>query len=346
MLPLTRDLTQTDLAQHPARDEYVARWKERLTQIAAANTPEYWYDFNAIALQPEAENLRAALNWARDHEDWDFFLALVTVVCWYFNFIGLWNELINTAEDGAAIARWLGSVRIEFDLRAALLAFAYGQQGDFGRAIENAGLAIEIARDRLSDCSMTAFAICRLAQAHRKQGDLLTAQRLYAEAESLLAALRTSHRARIAILFELGKLARDNKEWDRATAAFNDVRIWLDEHPNDPLNQSQLRAAVLGHLALVEYYQGHFGVARADCLESLRLFGALNLRVAFGPLFWRLALIEHALGDHTSARDAIAHAETWFSRLGMTHDLKASGQLRAEIEAAIGDREVLIDGSA
>jgi tetratricopeptide (TPR) repeat protein len=334
LLSLTRDLAQIELSRDNENEVYLQRWKARVVNIASAHRPQYWYDFNANAVQPDIVNLRASLHWASDHQDWRFYLSVVSVVCWYDNYAGLWDELIETAEKGATTASTFGDVRVEVELRAALLGFAYSQRGEFDRALRNVETAIAIARERLEQPAALAFALCHLAQVHRKRGDMIIAEERYAEAESLLSDLSPGDRTRIAIQFELGKLARDKQDWEHATALFTDVRRWLDQHPSDPLNQTQLRAAVLGHLALIEFYQENFPAARSDCLEGLTLFSALNLRVAFGPMFWRLAMIEHALGNNDAATEAIAHAITWFSRLGMADDLSRATLLSAQIDAA------------
>jgi tetratricopeptide (TPR) repeat protein len=141
------------------------------------------------------------------------------------------------------------------------------------------------------------------------------------------------HRTYIAVQFELGKLARDKGEWANAYQLFDKVRQWLDENPDDVLNQTQLQGAIYGHLALVEFYRKNYEQAKSFCLEGIRLFTIYDLRVAFGSLYWRLAVIEDALGNYAEASEAVRLAIDWFDRLGMNEDKRKAEVLKEQITA-------------
>lgn len=332
LLLLTKQLALSELDDAPNRQDYINRWREWQLREAVLYKPTNWYDFSALALRTEFENFQGGLDWAVASEDWELFLGLVVVVCWYYNYTGLWTELLETAEFGVKIAKEQGNLQVEAELRAALLGFAYSQRHEFDEAIHHVDAALNIYRDRLQDPKGEALALSFLAQVKRKEGALETAKSLYEQAYSRVLETEGKGRTFIAIQFELGKLWRDMENWDKAAEHFEEVQRWLAEKPDDPLNESQLPGAVLGHLALIQYHQGRFEVARHSCLESLKFFEARNLRVAFGSMYWRLALIEKALLNYQASLDAVDQATYWFERLGMLEDLESAQLYRRELE--------------
>jgi tetratricopeptide (TPR) repeat protein len=333
LLPLTRQFALAELSSHPEHEKFRERWRTWLMEFAQNEHPSYWYEFKPMNVKDDIPILEEGLEWASANKDWELFLKLVVVVCWYYNYSGLWSELITKSEFAIEIARENSDLETEAEMRSALLGFAYSQQHDFVKAIHHGNIALNIYRDKLHSSSGEAIALAHLAQVYRKQGDFNRAETLYEQASEILSRRTELHRTYIAVQFELGKLARDKGEWANAYQLFDKVRQWLDENPDDVLNQTQLQGAIYGHLALVEFYRKNYEQAKSFCLEGIRLFTIYDLRVAFGSLYWRLAVIEDALGNYAEASEAVRLAIDWFDRLGMNEDKRKAEVLKEQITA-------------
>ena len=330
MLPLARRFAIAELNRSEEGGRLRQRWREWIITKARALCPRYWYEFDLGLVRQEIGNLEGVIDWAAAQNDGPLFLAAAPTVCWYFNYVGMWNELVNTAEDAVRVAKQEGDLSAEAQLRSSLLGFAYSQQHKFDKAIEHVQAALAIYRDRLQDRIGYALALSNFAQVLRKQNRTAEAEEYYHNSANQLRDT-DDDRTYIAVQFELGKLARDKENWPDASRLFFSVLEWLEAHPDDILNQSQLKGAALGHLALVEYYQSDYQTARDHCIESLKLFSESGLKVAFGSLYWRLAMIEQALGNAPAALQAAEMAIEWFDRLGMHVDRQRALNLKADL---------------
>lgn len=338
LLPLTKQLALSELNNYQDQNDLISEWQNWLLETAKLYKPNYWYDFNALELKTEIENLQSGLDWSIGNENWQLFLGLVVVICWYYNYTGLWTDLLETANFGVKIAREQGDLKVEAELRSALLGFAHSQRHEFDLASQHVSIALQIYRNELKEPQGEALALSFLAQVKRKEGDLETAEGLYKEAYQKIIETEGKGRTYIAIQFELGKLQRDMSNWDAASERFEEVKKWLEQRPNDSLNNSQLPGAVLGHLALIQYHQGNLDAARSSCIESLQFFEEQNLRVALGSMYWRLALIEHAQNNNQEALEALEESIYWFERLGMLDDLQRANEYKKDLISDI-DKE-------
>jgi tetratricopeptide (TPR) repeat protein len=226
-----RELGMEQLARYGELDEVSRRHADYVVALAqaggaaiSAGQPSEWL----TRLEDEQANLRAALSWLRDHEEYGLGLRLATALggfwhvrsanaegrMWLESFLTLSSADDASPADQVAALRWAGELAgLEGDLTAAqthlekslrlarqdgdtcgvaaalrAIGSALFQQGQVAASIAPFSEAIALTR-QLGDQRQTAFLLAYLAAAVAHQGDCGRAEALVAESRELFRAL-------------------------------------------------------------------------------------------------------------------------------------------------------------
>jgi predicted ATPase/DNA-binding XRE family transcriptional regulator len=306
MLETVRELGMEQLARHGELDEVSRRHAHffvALAQAGGAAISTGQLSEWLTRLQAERANLRAALSWLRDHEEYGLGLRLATALggfwhvrsanaegrTWLESFLALSADDASVVDQVAAL-RWAGELAgLEGDLTAAqthlekslalarqagdtcgiaaalrAIGSALFQQGEVAACIAPLSEAIALTR-QLGDQRQTAFLLAYLAIAVAHQGDFECAEALVAESRELFRALGDtgSFEANVGMLGE-GLLALMEGDYDRAEDRF-DAALSLGQI----LDAKAIVSATLGGLGEIALANGQCAEAAAHCREGV-----------------------------------------------------------------------------
>jgi predicted ATPase/DNA-binding SARP family transcriptional activator/DNA-binding CsgD family transcriptional regulator len=253
-------------------------------------------------LDPEVDNLRAALSWcvARDEADLGLRLAAASRHYWHRR---------NSLAEGR---RWLetalalrgSEARPELRAKAAYEASALAMyRGDLEPALRLGTLSLALYR-ALGDETGVMRALTTLGGAAEIQGDYRQATAYYAE--SLALARQQGWAPMIfTCLSNLADVATAQDEWERATGLYSEC-LALGRELADP-RYIGMAATNLGKMAL---RRGDLGGAAAFLREGLALAQGLEDRMGVAEVLLPLGHLALALGDAEEALRRYADALT------------------------------------
>jgi predicted ATPase len=262
-------------------------------------------------LDDEADNLRAALRWARESGRTELGLRMAGALEGYWRLRGYlsegrtWlEELLATraASTGAPVGACVQARALN---AAATLAW---MQGDLRSAEELAAESLTLFRPA-GDTPGVARALATLGKAAHAHGDYKRAQALYEESLALHRGL--GEKAGVSgLLGDLGTLARDQGDWERARRQHEESLAL-----RQALRDSSGIAHSLRNLGLVAHLQGRYDLGEARLSEALALFREQgDAQGTAGSL--------NDLGLLPPVRAENARAEAIFEEaLGLYHDL-------------------------
>jgi tetratricopeptide (TPR) repeat protein len=114
---------------------------------------------------------------------------------------------------------------------------------------------------------------------------------------------------RAYIEYELGKINRDEGDWQAAQRHLYAARDVFRHDENDPVFNMELAWGILSNLGYVEHQLGHLDTAEQMYLQSLSFFREFGSRGNMATLLTRLALLEEQRGDHPGNECAEVHPE-------------------------------------
>jgi tetratricopeptide (TPR) repeat protein len=307
MLETVRELGMEQLAHHRELDAVSRRHAEYFLALAqaggaaiSAGQPSEWL----TRLEAERANLRAALSWLRDREEYGLGLRLATAIggFWHVRSANaegrMWLErflALSSADDASraeliAALRWAGELAgLEGDLTAAqthlekslslarragdtcgvaaalrAIGSALFQQGQVAACIAPLSEATVLTR-QLGDQRQTAFLLAYLAVAVAHQGDFGRAEALVAESRELFRALGDTGSFEARLgLLGEGLIALMEGDLDRA-----DDRLNAALSLGQILDAKAILSATLGGLGQIAVERGQDTVAAGHVREGL-----------------------------------------------------------------------------
>jgi non-specific serine/threonine protein kinase len=234
---------------------YFLRLAEAGVKPLQALPPDYF-----PRLESEQDNLRAAMDWARDERQVELGLRLV---CAHYNFWliqGHCTEGQQRAEELLAIP---GPVDPRLRSRAVTVAGSMARlRGDLGRALELVEQALALARET-GDGICIAFACQQLGIAAGLAGDLRRARILLEESLALTREANSPYGIAMSTHL-LARLTRQEGQLDQAETLWRESLSLFRE-----LGDLPRIALVLSHLADMAGLQGDLERAKALALASL-----------------------------------------------------------------------------
>ncbi len=267
MLETIREYAEERLASSGEAETARRRHATFFLALAEEASAESWWRNQEVArtarLRMEQENLRAALQWARDQGEAELLLRLCAALRSFWIFNGLASEGLKWLDTALAM-----SDPVPAQLRMSALAGAarLGRiKGEYAWARGWAEQGLALARE-LGDLAEIATALRALADVLRDQGDYDAPEVLYQESLALYQQL--GDQENIAwLLLGWGELALLQCDEERAQALL-DESLAVFEASNTPLGSALAQL----DLGLVAGHRGDHERARARVAASLAGF--------------------------------------------------------------------------
>ena len=335
MLETIREFAMEQLAEEGERGQareqhaqYFVRLAEDGLEPMQALPSDYF-----TRLEGEQDNLRAAMEWAKEEEQVELALRLV---CAHSDF---WRIQGHCAEGQLRAEEMLhlkGAVNPRLRSSALVVAGTMARLGgDLARAIMRLDQALAVARET-GDSSCIATACQQLGLAAGLAGDLARGQSLLEES---LALMREANRALgIATTTHLlASLAEQQGRLDQARALWEESLMAFRE-----LGEQSRVALVLHNLSSVALKREELERAKALLLESVALAEQIGYaNVTFGFLEAMAGVVEHEGSPRNAAR-FLAVAEVARAACGEVVEPAVQAEVQHMVEvgrAQVGEAE-------
>lgn len=332
-LSLVRTEDNERYSQHPLLADFAM---EKLTDTAVMDENERtatyirfveWYahfaQHHAIdyaQLEPEWENLMAAMQFARKEQQW------TTVIAFAEHLQPAWFQRARYTEARSGL-QWAYAAAQATDNKtaAAKLLLAWGEacleQNDYTEAITH----LEQARQHYQ----SADEQLRIADVQDHLARIAIEQNQYEEAGALLAQnlqLRTAAAdwvGRAAAIFQQARIAYANTEWAAAKLLAEDA-LTVQQAANDGLGT--IRTARL--LAQIMLQLKEYGSASDYCQLALTLCEALQNENEMAITLYTLTGIHRLQGTYDAAKTTAERSQALLRRMG---DLRTEGLLLYQV---------------
>jgi predicted ATPase/DNA-binding CsgD family transcriptional regulator len=320
-------------------------------------------------LQREHENLRAALAWLMEHNEWETALRLGGALLQFWCMRGYLSE--GRVELARALAGSQGDVATPVRAKALLAAGTLAAlQGDFAQAEALCGESLALFR-ALGYHRGSALTLTTLGYDALHQSDYAAARPLLEEAERLYRevedkdgiALALGHLATLllfqgeydrarTLLEEAVVLSREGGDsWSIANALLLVARAMFCQgdltRAQAPLEESLALARQEGYKEYIAYalwisgqvalLQGDQAAARSLFEESLALFKEMGKREYIAQALSGLAVVALVQGDHAAARALLDESFALFKLGGNQWSIAGCLVVFAALAAAQGE---------
>jgi tetratricopeptide (TPR) repeat protein len=339
LLPLTRTFAQQHMQDSPALSERLrSTWLAAMRTVAAGYqrpTAEWRDNAQLVDIGPY---LRTAYNWAVLRGDPSDACTFGRALLFYLEVVGQWDELLHLADDLDALARAISDTACTL-ICGWFRVWIHGQRGEFTRATAVLGQIEPLATtpgDRFQ------YLQCH-AQVSRWSDDFSSAAVLLDAADRAAQELgdEDAGRAHANVIFERGKLARDQGDWHQAKRWFSEAGRYFDAQvATEALNSGRTpnfdveRAlGILGNLGLIEHRLGNLTTAHELLNRAAQIMRERGSVGELATLLQRLAHVELDLGARSDASVHLNEARTIAERLGMARELAECATLGTRLAA-------------
>jgi predicted ATPase/class 3 adenylate cyclase len=293
-------------------------WTEQLDSKLRGPEQLVWLE----RLEPEQDNLRAALDWALTGGDPEAALRLAGEVRLFWEARGHRREGYAWLERAiAATPQVTGSHRANALARTSSLAVELGHMARATELLE----ASLVLRRALGDKQFIGYSLTMLGSCLEEQGELERATSLYAEGLALHREI--GHRWGIAeAVSGLASVAARQEDWDRAVT-LHEESVALYRETGDQLNLA-FALLLFGGVVLT---RGQTAEARVLYEESDRLYRQLNDKSGVAWARRALGAVAYWQADHEWARvlyeEGLALAQELGERAAIAACLDSLGRL-------------------
>jgi LuxR family glucitol operon transcriptional activator len=338
-LPLTKTYALAELKRNSELDSRLKRrWIDYLKTLCSGVDSEYYWRYRSYAFFKEGDTILDAIQWCREHGPVEDAIFLTFAAYDYLEVVGRWSEITMMVDDVLSLAE-----SIQDDSSIARLnsikAWILMQQGELDDAELKFIISLEKYRAQKSREGETII-LQHLSAVYRKRKKFDIAAQ-YCERALEIASQSPAGDLLALVNTSRGKLARDQQNWTEARKIFTEIAEYFEGRVEQSPRDEPLARGNWGHLAVVEYGQGHYQVSKDLCLKSLEFFESLGTKGYMATLKLRLALAEEALGDKRNARIHALEAADWFDRLGMKPDHAEANKLLHRLKVKFGERQRL-----
>ena len=305
---------------------YLAMAEAADEQVKGTQQP-IWF----ARLRSEHENLRAAIEWTFEREQWEMGAVLTS----YLEFF--WRQ--GYPSEGR---RWMEALVQHSDSispgNMGRLYIALGQfsndQGDIPQAREWLEQAMEIGKS-LGNRELVGRALENMAWGEMICGDFQTARDFGAQAIAIWDELGDSYKHRAArTLYILGATAAYGNDLAEAERAFSRV-IGLARE----LGQIEMMAGALNGLGVAQHFTGKYEAALAHYNEALTLSRQVELPLQVAPVTGNLGKLSRRMGNYEEARKYLTECMVLNLSLGLRDNIAETLMDFAELASAESKHE-------
>jgi LuxR family glucitol operon transcriptional activator len=340
MLPLTKLYSQHEwqLSEKSKNfvDEATSRWEAYLVELVGSRpSQQYWIEDQEVILK-EGEEFRNLVDWAVSREGKeDTALRVMRPAVLSLQYVGRRAEASKLALMGKELAQICGDRPMEAWLSIDI-GWILSQQGAEDDALKQIEEGLRVYKE-LSDVLGVCFAQCFLAQAMRRAKRLTDAKELLEGIVQRASGLGYSEGLSIA-KFELGKLARDQNNWEDAYKYFGKAREALSKIDNTFHDIFSL--GVHGNYGGAALELGKYLEAKQISLQTLAVLKQWrrdwDIATNFtARMYLQVAEAERSLGNYFEARDYATQALTLLQSLERKEDIDEVKTLLEELERAV-----------
>jgi LuxR family glucitol operon transcriptional activator len=329
LLPLTQSYALDELATQPELEQGLREaWIACLVELARPYGNLRWRWHNLRYLQEEGVHLVTLAAWCQQHTRLDILLQILPALSSYYDLAGQWSDRLRIGQIGLEYADLVNDQQSRLFIRTRILSWILSQQGDHKEADRYLSDAFNIAQqtdDVLWQCEILILT----SQTLRRQKELEQALKVCQQALQLVAEPQYSYE-RASIEYELGKIARDQGDWNTAQAHFLAARDAFVRN-SDSATPGEHTWGILAQLGFVKHQLGDTDSAAQmylQAIESCRLTGGKG---ALTTLLVRLASLEEQRGNSTEALEYAHEALEWSRKLGMVQERAQSEALLARL---------------
>jgi len=330
LLPLTQSYLLDELAARPELErELRGRWIDTLTALAKLYASPQWQHPNRVLLKREGVHLLTLANWAQQVTRPDVLLPVLSALFDYYDLTGQWDDMLNLAQTGLEYARLTDHLE---GMRGSLnmIAWIVSQQGRHDEAERANQEALEIAL-RIDDVAWQCDILVNASRILRRQERFDEAMARCLAALQLLPLLSDAQRQYVEadINLEMGKIARDQRDWQTAQTHFEAARAVFRLDIENPVFNIERAWGAIGQFAFVSHQLGDLENAANMYQESLDFLRETGSRGFLTTLQVRFATLEEQRGNRAVALEYAREALEWSRKLGMAQE-------RAQAEALVG----------
>jgi tetratricopeptide (TPR) repeat protein len=353
LLPLTRTFVADYLRKDSALAGAVQQsWLGAMRSLADGyrGMNAQWRDNSRLVVI--GPHMKKAYEWCANVGNSNDALLFGYIHLLFLDAVGRWDNLLELAEQLAILARGVANPDWVVSL-AWLRSWVYGQRGDIDSAtqiLDEAESLVATSVDRFQ------YLLSR-SQLKRWLGDLDMASQLLDEGNQVAESL-TGEQARMAkanVLFERGKLARDNDRWLQAKAWFEESAKYFDAESaaerldagSQPAYDIERALGILGNLGYIEHRLGNQRSAHELLSRAIVITRKHGPAGNLVTLLQQLAEVELDLGQVQAATTTLEEALELATKLRAAQELAecrklesrlASLQLRKEADKGIDSR--------
>jgi len=256
----------------------------------------------------ELDNFRAAMDFAKEKQEWKLLGELCVALSPFFHIHGLWPEGIERLRQAEEALRSLGDNALLAELLHRLGGL-YQSQGDYSTARNLCTESLQIARE-LGDKLCIAHSLNNLGVIAENEGAYEEARQLHTE--SLQIASQLGDKSDIASsLGNLGLIALNQGAYEEAKQLYTESLKIARK-----LEDKWCIANSLNNLGVIAFNQEAYEEAKRLYTESLKITKELGEKRTIALLLNNLGLIELNQGAHEKARQLLTES------LQITRELK------------------------
>jgi LuxR family glucitol operon transcriptional activator len=333
LLPLTRTFALEELKQQPTMEQELReRWIDYLVEGAQVYAIAEWRWRDLVWLRQEGSHFIQPFEWSQQNSRSDILLQVLPGVLSYNEVIGYWTSLLEAGQIGLDTARLLDD-RDSLLYTMNFISWILSQRGQHHAAESIAIDGLRVAQEK-GDPAWEIDFLQTYSQILRRTGRLDEA---LAHCEKGLKGVRDLPRSQQSfvqanIRYEMGKIARDQGDWQAARELFVAARSVFHEDDESPMFNLTRAWGLLSNLGFVAHHLGNVDEAAQMCEKALRFFAASGSVGDATTVRVRLAGVEADRGNTEAALTHAHQALEWSKRLGMVQE-------RAQAEAIIARLE-------
>jgi LuxR family glucitol operon transcriptional activator len=334
LLPLTQSYVLAELAARPELERELREgWIDTLAALGKLYASPRWQHPNRVLLKREGIHLVTLANWAQQAPRPDVLLTLLPALFDYYDLTGQWDAMLKLGQTGLEYAQLTGDLE---GMRGSLsmIAWLVSQQGRHDEAEWANEEALAIAL-RIDDVAWQCDILVNASQILRRQGRFDEAMARCQAAIRLLPMLSNAQRQYVEadINIELGKIARDQQDWQTAQKHFQAAQAVFRLDIEDPVFNIERAWGAIGQFAFVSHQLGDLENAAKMYQESIDFLREMGSRGFLTTLQVRFATLEEQRGNRAVALEYAREALEWSRKLGMAQERAQAEALVARLNA-------------
>jgi tetratricopeptide (TPR) repeat protein len=280
-------------------------------------------------------HLATLFSWAEQEARPYVIIATVAALSSYYDLLGEWISLLAIQQTAIDAAELVGD-RWAVMATKNRIAWFVSQRGQYEKALQMLADALVLAK-AFDDPAWLGEILLSHSIVLRRSGKVTQALSYCQQALPLVQRLPSDQQPfeQAEIDYELGKIARDQQDWETALAYFIKAQAVFraDDDEEEPAFNLERAWGTLGQIAFVKHHLGEHEEAIQLYHKALALCHDTVSKGFIVTLSVRLASLEEQRGNTSVALKYAHEALEWSKRLGMVQEREQAEALLHRLEA-------------